>query len=182
MRDLSRHCGTGIARLEWKCVKWTPLSITLQSALCTALSWLLSKLWVTLLSAGLLLFLFLSSAWSSSAFWKVGGPAEYPLPIFVLNTAAQGLRSVRLEKELNHASEGRAVPAVSCDLCWGGFPLSVGINELWGEQGKVGHHLRSSHHPTSCITSWLRPILQCYPSLKLFCRKSQHRKESLPQK
>lgn len=147
MRDLSRHCGTGIARLEWKCVKWTPLSITLQSALCTALSWLLSKLWVTLLSAGLLLFLFLSSAWSSSAFWKVGGPAEYPLPIFVLNTAAQGLRSVRLEKELNHASEGRAVPAVSCDLCWGGFPLT-----LYGHKWALGR-ARQSGAPPQVISS-----------------------------
>lgn len=54
--------------------------------------------------------------------------------------------------------------------------LSVGINELWGDQGKVGHHLGSSHHPTSCTTLWLRPKLQCYPSLKLLCRKSQNRK------
>lgn len=116
------------------------------------------------------IFIFIIS-WVLECFLKAGRAAEFPPPSFVLSTAAPGLRSVMLEKALSWAPGARAVllHLVSNGL-WSvprRIPTccSVGINELWGEQGRTGHALGSSHHPTPCITLWLGPKLQCYPSL-----------------
>lgn len=134
---------------------------------CTALSWLLSKTWVMLLSASLLLFLFLSSAGSSSAFWKLEGSEgqlSFLILIFVLNTAAQGLRSVGLEKDgTGMRSQGRALAlcqqwAVICaeedSHCWLWEQMNSGESKA-----KWGTTWGSPHHPTPCIT--LRWGLKC---------------------
>lgn len=105
MRDRSWHCGTGTARLEWQCVKWKPLSITLQSALCSVLSWLLPNLWVMLSSADLLLFFFFFINLVLKCFLKAGSSAELPFFCFCLEHKCSRSQKCGTKEVLKWGSE-----------------------------------------------------------------------------
>lgn len=173
MKDLLWHYGTRTTRLEWQCVKQKPLSIILQSALCSALSQFLSNLWVTLLSAGFLLFF--SSTRSLSASWKLAGQLSCLSLMSVLNTNTQGLRNMGLRKTLKWCSEVRwcfcTVSAVGWVLYRGAFPFTVYGTKWTMGRAEQNVALLVDHLITPFLSTalWLKPKLQHYPVLKWFC-------------
>lgn len=105
MRDLSWHCGTGIARLEWKCVKCKPLSITLQSALVLLFPGCYQN---SELQFYLLICFYFYRQLGLWMLLKAGRAAEVPHPYLCLEHSCSTSQKCGT-RELNWASEARAV-------------------------------------------------------------------------
>lgn len=130
------------------------------------------------------IFIFIIS-WVLECFLKDGRAAEFLLPCLYLEHSCSRSQKRGTEEGIEVGLRSQGCAVALCQqwvvLCAQGdsHSLAVGTKELWGQQSKMWHHsgvISSSHslHPL-----WLRPKLQCYPILKLFCGKSYHRKDSL---